>query len=310
MPQQTIHVSNISPQTTQKELTDFFSFCGRITSSSLTPSSSDSSAPQSATITFASPTATKTALLLDQTQLGPSKISVTSAASIDDLASGHVASHADEPNFGADSDPIEKLNNQDSKPRATILAEMLAQGYSIGDAALQKAIEVDKSAGLTSRFYNLLSALDTKLHATERAKATDQTYHITDKAANLTNAATSTFSRYFEKFAGTPTGNRIREFYNEGEKQVLDIHAEAKRLAELKKQEAEKTAVHTGPEKTTCNCGGNEGACTCDPSKCDCSGCSKKSNDPGAGQIQGAVQDVKDAAKDVGVGSGPTIANV
>jgi len=310
MPHQTIHVNNISPQTTEKELTDFFSFCGRITSASLTPSSADASAPQSATITFASPTATKTALLLDQTQLGPSKISVSSAASIEDLAAGHVASHADEPNFGADTDPIERLNNQDSKPRTTILAEMLAHGYTIGDAALQKAIEVDKSAGLTSRFYNLLNAIDAKLHATDRAKATDQTYHISDKAAGLTHAATQTFSRYFEKFAGTPTGHKIREFYTESEKQVLDVHKEAKRLAELRKQEAEKNAVHGGPEKTTCNCGGNEGACKCEPGKCDCSGCSKKDRDPGAGQIQSAVQDVKDVAKDLGAGSGPTVPNV
>jgi len=311
MPHQTIHVANISPQTTQKELTDFFSFCGRITNASLTPSSADPSANQSATITFASPTATKTALLLDQTQLGPSKITVTSAADIDDLASGHVASHADEPNFGADSDPIEKLNNQDAKPRATILAEMLAQGYVIGDTALEKAIAFDKSAGLTSRFYNLLSTLDAKLHATDRAKATDQTYHITDKAANLTNTATSTFSRYFEKFAGTPTGHKIRAFYEEGEKQVLDVHNEARRLADLKKQEEEKKnagAVHGGPEKTTCNCGGNESACKCEPGKCDCSGCMKK--DPGEGQIQSAVKDVSDVAKDLGVGTGPTVGKV
>lgn len=306
MPHQTIHVSNISSQTTQKELTDFFSFCGKISSSSLTPSSSDPSALQSATITFASPTATKTALLLDQTQLGPSRISVTSAASIDDLASGHVASHGDEPTFGADTDPLEKLKSQESKPRATILAEMLAQGYTIADTALEKAISLDKQHGFTTKFYNLLHTLDSKLHATETAKTTDQTYHISEKAAGLTRTATSTFSRYFEKFAGTPTGNRIRGFYQEGEKQVLDVHNEARRLADLKKQEEEQSKVHAEPETTTCNCGGVEHSCKCAPHKCACAGCTKKT-DPSEGQIEGAVKDVKDAAKDLGVGSGPTV---
>jgi len=182
---------------------------------------------------------------------------------------------------------------------------MLAQGYSIGDAALEKALSIDKQHGLTTKFYNLLYTLDTKLHATETAKATDQTYHITEKAAGVTQAATSTFSRYFEKFAGTPTGRKVRGFYQEGEKQVLDVHNEARRLADLKKREEEEKKIHAPEEKTTCTCGGNEGACKCEPGKCDCAGCVKK--DPGEGQIGGAFKDVKDVAKDLGVGSGPTV---
>jgi hypothetical protein len=42
---------------------------------------------------------------------------------------------------------------------------------------------------------------------------------------------------YFEKASNTPTGQKIVKFYEEGTKQVQDIHAEALRLAELKKEQ-------------------------------------------------------------------------
>ena len=68
---------------------------------------------------------------------------------------------------------------QEEKPRARILAEYLAHGYVIGDATLQRAIELDSKHGVSSRFFTTLQGFDSKLHATDRAKATDQTYGIT-----------------------------------------------------------------------------------------------------------------------------------
>jgi len=78
---------------------------------------------------------------------------------------------------------------------------------------------------------------------------------------------------------------------------VLDVHNEARHLAELKKPkdgsattegqgpvsaegvtaekaEMEKVTVD-GKEKTKCNCGGADGKCPCAPGQCACSGCSK-----------------------------------
>ena len=39
---------------------------------------------------------------------------------------------------------------------------------------------------------------------------------------------------YFEKALGTPTGQKLAQFYIQGDKQVRDIHAEARRLADLR----------------------------------------------------------------------------
>jgi hypothetical protein len=39
---------------------------------------------------------------------------------------------------------------------------------------------------------------------------------------------------YFEKAINTPSGRKLRDFYSQTDKQVRDIHAEARRLADLK----------------------------------------------------------------------------
>jgi len=298
----TVHVKNIAPETSDKEVRDFFSFCGKITNLSITPSSADANATKSATVTFEREAAAKTALLLDQTKLGPNPVHVEGAHSLDELAAGHVGSSGDEPNFGADDDPVAR---QENKPRSAIFAEMLSQGYVIGDQALETGIQLDKKHGLSARFTAALSALDQKIHATDRARSADQTYHIADKA----NSTRTSIVRYFERALDTPTGQKIRKFYSDAEKQVLDIHAEARRLADLKKQQqakSEEGGVFTEPKETTCPCGGVDEACKCDPAKCACVGCSKKSGsrstDPGAGEISGAYKDVANTAKDIGVG--------
>ncbi len=112
----TVHVKGISGQTSEKEVRDFFSFCGKIQTLSVTPESNDSGAAQSATVTFEKETAAKTALLLDNTQLGPAQVQVTSAQSLDEIAGGKTTSAADE---STDKDNVA----QEDKPRARILAE-------------------------------------------------------------------------------------------------------------------------------------------------------------------------------------------
>lgn len=125
---------------------------------------------------------------------------------------------------------------------------------------------------------------------------------------------------YFEQALDTPTGKRIRAFYSSGEKQVLDIHNEAMRLAELKKQNqpgnASSSGPFEGPEKTTCSCGGDSGVCSCPPGKCACAGCDmtqkNQNQTPLVGTSQGgdasrqfgaAAQDIKAAVQDIGTGA-------
>ncbi len=148
----------------------------------------------------------------------------------------------------------------------------------LSDAALQSAIALDNKHGVSNRFTSALANFDAKYKATDKARGIDQSYGVTDKAY----AGWVGINSYFEKAMGTPTGQKLASFYTQSDKQVRDIHAEARRLADLKagksgsKSQNEKTMEHVpGTEKTTCQCGGNTGTCPCAEGKCACSGCSK-----------------------------------
>lgn len=229
----TVYVKNISAQTDDKEIRDFFSFCGKITSLDVKTEGET----KSATVVFEKETASKTALLLNNTQLGTSHITVTSATGASDDSAPDNTTNADR-----DSDEI----TQEEKPRTRIVAEYLAHGYVVGDAAIQRAIELDHQHGVSTRFFNTLTSLDQKYHATDRARTADQSYGITQRASNLFSGLNS----YFEKATNTPTGKKLVNFYSQGQKQVTDIHSEARRLAELKKQEHDGSAYKaSGLEK-------------------------------------------------------------
>jgi len=172
------------------------------------------------------------------------------------------------------------------------MAEYLAHGYVLSDNVVQKALAADQQHGISNRFLSTLQAFDQKTKASERAQVVDQKYGISAQAS----AGWRGLNSYFEKAAGTPTGQRVRAFYASGQKQVLDVHEEAKHLAALKsgkspekttgekstmptKEEAGLEVVKTadGKEKTKCNCGGADGKCPCEPGQCSCSGCGKAS---------------------------------
>lgn len=161
---------------------------------------------------------------------------VEAAHSLDEIA-GDKATDAKE---GAATEDIE----QEDKPRSRIVAEYLAHGYAISDAAIQKAIALDQKHGFSSRFTKALQDFDAKYGATNKAKGIDESYNISDKAASGWRG----LNQYFEKALDTPSGQKLREFYVQTNKQVMDIHSEARRLADLKSgktAEAEKPAAAT-----------------------------------------------------------------
>jgi len=288
----TVHVKGISHETTEKEVKDFFSFCGKITSISVTPESGAADATKSATVTFEKETAAKTALLLDNTQLGKSQVHVTTANTLDDVASQ--AGAAVSSSTGEDHEFA-----QEDKPRSRIVAEYLAHGYTISDNVISKAIALDSKHGFSTKFTNALTNFDSKYKATDKAKSVDTKYGVSDKAIGAWGGLTS----YFEKALGTPTGQKVRDFYVQGEKQVTDVHSEARRLADLKtgkptQSEAAPSTENTGsfqPEpvkgtdKTVCKCGGSEGSCPCPAGHCACANCAKSTS--------GATTEAKEAAQ-------------
>lgn len=176
---------------------------------------------------------------------------MTSAASIGEIA-GAAASDRDEASH--DEHDIA----QEDKPRSRIFAEYLAHGYVISDRAITNAIALDNKHGVSARFTNALQSFDSKYKATDRAKGIDASYGISDKA----NQGWRGINSYFEKALNTPTGQRLATFYTQSDKQVRDIHAEARRLADIKGGKPS-TGTSTGNtleehEKTTEKVSGTE----------------------------------------------------
>jgi len=179
-----VHVKNISKETSEKEIKDFFSFwyvvhssaawaeacmqrtdvlaySGKISQLEVTSAGET----QNATVTFEKETAAKTALLLDNTQLGSTQVSVSSATGNNDF--GHTT---------ADNDSAGDEITQEQKPRSRIIAEYLAHGYAITDMTSQRAIDLDHKHGISTRFLETLQKFDQKTKATQSAKAVDQKY--------------------------------------------------------------------------------------------------------------------------------------
>ncbi|KAF2244009.1 actin cytoskeleton protein-like protein, partial [Trematosphaeria pertusa] len=228
----TVHVENISSKTSEDEIKSFFSFCGKISSLSVTPTENDT---QSAAVTFEKPAAAKTALLLDNTQLGPNSVHVSSSKTIDELAGDKAAS----PEEAKDGDHhIE----QEEKPRARIIAEYLAHGYVISDKAIERALAVDQQHGISTKFTNALQNFDQRFQATQKAQAVDTKFGVTDKAVAGWRGLVS----YFDRATGTPTGQKLRQFYATGNKTVMDVHNEARHLADLKKEQGQGGAASGG----------------------------------------------------------------
>ncbi|KAL2149297.1 hypothetical protein VTH82DRAFT_8645 [Thermothelomyces myriococcoides] len=222
----TVHVKNIGSQTEDKEIKDFFSFCGKISSIDITTEGES----KSATVVFEKETAARTALLLNHTQLGGSEITVTG----DKVSTPPPPQEGPADTAERGADDASSVLTQEEKPRSRILAEVLAHGYLVADQGLQKAIALDEQHNITSRFVKTLRQLDERTRATDHARAADASYGITQRASSLLTGLNS----YFEKASNTPTGKRIVEFYTTSQRQVQDIHNEARRLAELKKEES------------------------------------------------------------------------
>lgn len=275
----TVNVENISTKTSEEEIKSFFSFCGKIQSLKVTPTSDST---QSASVTFEKLAAAKTALLLDNTQLGDNSVQVSSSKSIDELA-GDKSASAEEAKDG-DHDL-----EQEEKPRGRIFAEYLAHGYAIGDSVIEKGLQTDKQYGVSTRFTTMLQNFDSRFQATQKAQAVDNKLGVSQKVA----ATWRGLSSYFDKAAETPTGQKLRQFYvDPAAKTVSDVHNEARHLADLKKKggattegsypSAEEAGVEQipGTDKTKCSCASDEGKCGCAPGKCACSGCGKAESAP------------------------------
>lgn len=98
---------------------------------------------------------------------------------------------------------------QENKPKVTILAEILAAGYTLGDSIIQKGLEVDTKYGLLDKIQayveaakNQAKTLDEKYHVTAKASEIDNKYHVQDRV----NAAVGQGIDYSNQVRKSNTG--------------------------------------------------------------------------------------------------------
>jgi len=194
-----VFVSNISPNATEKTVSDFFSFCGRITRLSL---KSVDGGSHEAVVVFETDSAAKTALLLTNALIVDRPITVVP----------YVAK-SDEPQAPADAVPQAAITERQhavpdaERTKTSVIASLVAAGYVLGSDTIQKARDIDEKHMISlqlnvaaEQIKAKANEVDKALHITEtaaaiktgvveKAKEVDEKLHITEKVDAAVNAA-------------------------------------------------------------------------------------------------------------------------
>ncbi|KAI8380900.1 uncharacterized protein BYT42DRAFT_564618 [Radiomyces spectabilis] len=233
-----VQVKNISLQSSEKTVKDFFSFCGKLKQFELT--TDDDGAHQVAVIEFERESAAKTAILLSDALLDNCHIHVSSyfEESSSNESEKSVEAHDQSTTHGTETP-------QESKAKSRIAAEILAHGYLLQDQVVAKGLAYDHKYGFSNRFTGYLSALqssvktfDEKYRIWDKALEIDQKYKIQEKVQNAAQTALQ-----------TPTGQKVHGLANQTFAQVAAVHYEAKKIqSEKLLKETNTAATETQPQ--------------------------------------------------------------
>ncbi|KAG0211326.1 hypothetical protein BGX28_008149 [Mortierella sp. GBA30] len=209
-----IHVTNISAAASEKTVKDFFLFCGKILEFDLQKEGDR----QVALVLFERESAAKTACMLTNAMIVDSTITV-------------------KPYF-EESAESEDHAAQENKPKVTILAEILAAGYTLTDQIIEKGLEVDNKYGFVGRIQSYVEAakkqaqtLDEKYQVTAKATELDHKYHVQDRV----NAAVGQGIDYSHQVIQTAPGQKVAGVASQVKEQIAAVHYEARRIADEKK---------------------------------------------------------------------------
>ncbi|EGW31062.1 uncharacterized protein SPAPADRAFT_62964 [Spathaspora passalidarum NRRL Y-27907] len=242
--------SNIPSSISSDKIKEFFSFCGTV--DKIEPLLNNGEYKR-VEITFASEKAVDTALLLNDAEFGGAYIQVDPVHPI-----SSPSSVAQTPSTSK-SGTLEDVPQED-KPKYAIMAQLLAEGYVLSDKIIAKAIELDKQRGISSQFKDFVVDLDKRyVHFHDPESQASKNLKLAQEKAqaranDLQGIYESKVKHYLVAAANHPLGVKIHDFYKGISSDVLDVHAEAKRLADLKK------ATVTGSATTNPPAAASEGA--------------------------------------------------
>jgi len=176
-------VTNISPSANEKTVSDFFSFCGKIVELFL--KKEDGKDTSSAVITFETESAAKTALLLTNALIVDRPITVstylTSPSPSSSTSTDTEVPVTEDPRgqpVASDNIAHKDFNGVPDVDRSktSVIASLLAAGYTLAENALEKAKEVDEKNNFSARARVVVDQMVVKAHEI------DAQYGISDKA--------------------------------------------------------------------------------------------------------------------------------
>jgi len=217
-----VEVRNISPNANEKTVSDFFSFCGKITRLYL--DKEEGKDTSRAVVEFETESAAKTALLLTNALIVDRPITVVSYPPKDSQQT-----QAQTPTPGTPV-PTEKITHRDfggvkdeERTKTSVLATMIASGYVLATDAVSKAKQYDDDHNITLQLkvgmeqlkvkaheldqtYGISEkAASVKLQATEKAKKMDEEYKISEKATAAADKVKATATNVASKAQENPT---------------------------------------------------------------------------------------------------------
>ncbi|CAO3589159.1 unnamed protein product [Absidia cylindrospora] len=227
-----VKVTNISKDTKEATLRDFFAFCGKIKEFELEADGDH----QKALILFEAAKAAKTAELLSNALVEDSHIQVdayfpNTPAPQDEKQSA--AADTSGSTEGGEGD------HQNKKTVSNIMAELLSSGYMLGDQVLAKGIEFDHKFGVKDTVQHYYDQVRQNLHQW------NEQYHVSDKASEMEQKmglqqkqkeASDMAQNWLHN---NPTGQKVSGLISQFSQQITDLNNEAKRLASVRQNEAQ-----------------------------------------------------------------------
>jgi hypothetical protein len=262
-----VFVTNISPNATEKTVSDFFSFCGRITRLNLR---SGADGVQEAVVVFESDSAAKTALLLTNALIVDRPITVVPHFPV-----------AGEEAQGVEADKAVITERAHAAPDAertktSVIASLVAAGYVLGTDTIQKARDLDDKHMISlqlkvgaEQLKAKANEIDRQLHISEtataiktgvveKAKEVDEKLHITEKVGAAATVAKQQATALAEKAGQNETIAKgvglLKAVGDVVVGQFATLKEETSKAIDEKKQEkgttsprAESTAVASAP---------------------------------------------------------------
>jgi len=272
-----VFVTNISMAATEKTVSDFFSFCGRITKLTLRRLAD----MQEAVVVFDTDSASKTALLLTNALIVDRAIVVVpyvpaasaSSSAADSIEADSIHAEAQQ-ELSADEITQRNFAAPDSeRTKTSVIASMLAAGYVLGTDAIGKAREYDDKHMISlqlkvgaEQVKAKANEIDKALHISEtanvikavtieKAKEVDEKLQISSKVTSAADAVKQQASALATKASENELVAKgfglVKSFGTSITQSLQNLKDESLAIAEQKRREEGSTTTTTSTTTVT-----------------------------------------------------------